>query len=84
MAGLFREKSQLSFVILRLAFRKSFLNNVNITAGEHKAFVSEYYRGNNGDINQTDLADVDNKLTSAELLDNFSFYAAAAQECDKV
>ena len=81
-----REQSQLSCAILRLTFRKSFLTTVNITAGaaEHKAFVSEYYRGNGGDINQTDLVNVDNKLTSAELLDNFSFYAAAAQECDKV
>ena len=67
-------------------FRKSFLNNVDIAAGsaEHKAFVSEYYKGNDGNISQTNLTGVDSKLTAAKLLGNYSFYAAAAQQCDKV
>ena len=58
---------------------------MNITAGsaEHKAFVSEFYKGNHGNYSQTDLDRLDNKLMAAKL-GNFPFYAAAAQQCNKV
>ena len=65
---------------------------MNITAGsaEHKALVSEYYKGNDGNYSQTVLDSLDNKLAGARLLANFyaasrlKFYAAAAQQCKKV
>ena len=69
---------------------------MNITAGsaEHKALVSEFYKGNDGNFSQTDINSLDTILTAAKVLnfipglfhanDNFTLYAAAAQQCDKV
>ena len=46
--------------------------------------MSEYYKGNDGNYSQADLTSLDSKLTAAKLLENFTFYATAAQQCDKV
>ena len=46
--------------------------------------MSEDYKGNDGNYSQADLTSLDGKLTAAKLLANFTFYATAAQQCDKV
>jgi hypothetical protein len=70
-------------------FRNSFLYSVGIepASAEHSVFVAEYYNGADASRTsetayKTNLMNVNQKLIAKNVMANYLFYAAAAQQCD--